>query len=316
MKFPFLAARTFAFFLAPWLTSAALKADEAFKWTPVEIDGRDYLSTEEIGRFYDLKLLPREGRQVVFDTPKVLMKMEVGSTDCTMNGTRFIFETPVVDSGAVAFVSRMDLNRVLDPVLRPNLIKSSRAFETVVLDPFRGGEVAGAAGEADPSLAVAKLAAKQLESRGFKVVLTRVEGPDLTDEKRLELVNGIKVNAVFIRIDFNPGGERERGLRTAPLFLPADGAEKGPFFGQTNMALATALHGTVARMLGKSAVDRGIKSMQDPELGKLVQPVVTLTGGSLSDPDDARLILSQAYQKTFANGIAVGVVKYRTAISR
>lgn len=316
MNFPSLAARAFSLLLVSWLLSAVLKAEEAFQWNPVEIGGRDYLSTEEIGRFYKMKLLPREGRQVVFDTPKILMKMEVGSSECTMNGTRFIFETPVVESDEVALVSRMDLNRVLDPVLRPNLIKSSRPFTTVILDPFRGVEVAGAALEADPSLAVAKLAAKQLESRGFKVVLTRAEGPDLTDEKRLELVNGIQANAVFIRIEFDQGGDGERGLRTAPLFLPADGVEKGPFFGQTNVALATALHGTLARMLGKHAVDRGIKSMQDPELGKIVQPVITLTGGSLSDPDDARLILSQGYQKTLANGIALGVVKYRTAISR
>ena len=99
-----------------------------------------YLSTEEIGRFYKMKLLPREGRQVVFDTPKILMKMEVGSSECTMNGTRFIFETPVVESDAVAFVSRTDLSRVLDPVLRPSDDQARIGIsKTVILDPAHGG---------------------------------------------------------------------------------------------------------------------------------------------------------------------------------
>ena len=147
MNFPSLAPRAFSLLLAPWLLSAVLKAEEAFQWTPVEIGGKDYLSTEEIGRFYKMKLLPREGRQVVFDTPKILMKMEVGSSECTMNGTRFIFETPVVESDAVAFVSRTDLSRVIDPVLRPGMIKHGLDFQTVILDPADGGGDRGVTGE-------------------------------------------------------------------------------------------------------------------------------------------------------------------------
>jgi N-acetylmuramoyl-L-alanine amidase len=323
MNFPSLASRVFSVLLAPWLLSALLKADEAFQWTPVEIGGRDYLSTEEIGRFYNLKLLPREGRQVVFDTPKILMKMEVGSSDCTMNGTRFIFETPVVESDAVAFVSRTDLSRVIDPVLRPAMIERGLDFRTVILDAADGGEDRGVARESGPAtddtLKVAKLAAKLFEDRGFKVVLTRVEDVAMPLAKRLELANAIKADAVFIRIDFTADEGEERGLRTAPLashaFAPADEAVVVENFGHASMALATAIHGTVLRRLGDPKRDRGIKPEHHSELSRIAHPAVVVHAGNPEHPEDAKLIHDERYQGVLAKAIVEGVVKYRNAVT-
>lgn len=321
MNFPSLAPRAFSLLLAPWLLSTAVRADDAAKWTPVEIGGRDYLSAEEIGRFYELESRPGEGRQVVLENKKIVVKMEVGSTECTMNRTKFIFEAPVVESDGVAFVSRSDLGRVLDPVLRPAMIKNGGDFTTVILDPAGGGlEDPAAEGESgtepDPSLAVARHAAKELESRGLQVVLTRDDRAGLNAEKRLERVNAVKVKAVFIRIDFNSAAGEERGLRTAPVesrtALPGDGEG----FGYASMALATAVHGSVVSSLGKYGVDRGIKSVDDPDLNKIPHPVVIFTSGSLKHPDDAKLMAAEGYQKALAKGIVIGVLKYRGAVSK
>ena len=324
MNFPSLAPRAFSLLLAPWLLSAALKAEEAFQWTPVEIGGKDYLSTEEIGRFYKMKLLPREGRQVVFDTPEILMKMEVGSSECTMNGTRFIFGTPVVESDAVAFVSRTDLSRVIDPVLRPAMIKHGLDFRTVILDPAGGGEDRGVSGEsgsaADDPLKAAKLAAKLFEARGFKVVLTRDEDVALTPAQRLELANAVKANAVFIRIDFSAVEGEERGLRTAPLashaVAPADEAVVVEDFGHASMALATAIHGSVLRRLGDPKRDRGIRPEQLSELRGIAHPAVVIRAGNPVHPEDAKLIHDERYQEVLAEAIVGGVLKYRNAVNQ
>ena len=45
MNFPSPVARACPVFADPWLLTAAVKADEAFKWAPVETGGRDSLST-------------------------------------------------------------------------------------------------------------------------------------------------------------------------------------------------------------------------------------------------------------------------------
>lgn len=326
MNFSSLAPRAFSLLLAPWLLAAVLKAEEAFQWTPVEIGGRDYLSTEEIGRFYKMKLLPREGRQVVFDTPKILMKMEVGSSECTMNGTRFIFDTPVVESGAVALVSRTDLNRVIDPVLRPAMIVRGLDFRTVILDPSGGGEDRGVPREsasgsvADDALEVAKLAEKLFIDRGFKVVMIRDKDVALTPAQRLERANAVKVDAVFIRIDFSAVEGEGHGLRTAPLatheVAPADDATAHRDFGPASMALATAIHGTALRRLGDPRRDRGIKPEQLSELSRIAHPAVVVQAGNPVHPEEARLIHRERYQEALARAIVDGTLKYRNAVSR
>lgn len=330
MTFPSFAPRTFSLLVAPWLLTAVLKADEVFKWTPVEIGGRDYLSTEEIGRFYKMKLLPREGRQVVFDTPKVLMKVEVGSTDCRMNGTRFIFETPVVESGAVAFVSRTDLSRVIDPVLRPAMIERGLDFRTVILDPAGGGEDRGVSREsesesesgsvADDALKVAKLAEKLFKDRGFKVVLIRDKDVALTPAQRLELANAVKVDAVFIRIDFSAVEGKEQGLRTAPLatreVAPVDDTTVNGDFGPASMALATAIHGTALRRLGDPQGDRGIKPEHDSDLSRIAHPAVVIHAGNPVHSEVAKLIHDERYQEALSKAIVQGAVKYRNAVNQ
>ena len=46
--------------------------------------------------------------------------------------------------GDKAYVSRMDLAKLIDPVLRPNFIKNAGDFRTVILDPGHGGKDPGA----------------------------------------------------------------------------------------------------------------------------------------------------------------------------
>lgn len=101
------------------------RAAEDFQWQPLKIEGRDYVSAEQIGRFYDLKF-HRDGNKIVLDdNGKVSIGLEVGSSVCVMNDIRFILETPLREADSSAQVSRSDLSRVLDPVLRPKLIKTS-----------------------------------------------------------------------------------------------------------------------------------------------------------------------------------------------
>lgn len=318
MNFPALATWSFARLILPWLLSAVARADDAFKWTPVEIGGRDYLSAVEIGRFYEMVVRPREDGRLVLENQRITVRMEVGSSVCTMNGLRFILETPVVESDAAAFVSRTDLGRVLDPVLRPKMIKNGGDFTTVILDPVAGGS-SPAEGESDEapdfSLVVAVHAAKELESRGIKVVLTREEGSGMTEGKGLERAMAVKEKAVFIRIGFISAEGEERGLRTAPLASPEGLPASGEGFGHASMALATAIHGSVVGGLRKHGADRGIKSLQDGGLGKIPHPVVLLTAGNLKHPDDAKLLASDGFRKVLANGIVQGVRKYRGAVS-
>jgi N-acetylmuramoyl-L-alanine amidase len=306
---------------------ASSHAEGDFGWKTVQIGGRDYLSADQIGRFYNLKLSrPDANRVVLDDSNKVQISIEVGSSACVINGLRFVFDTPVTEADSSVQIARTDLSRVLDPVLRPDLIKTNGPLRTVILDPAHGGEDRGSTGErgdaADITLQIARLVAKEMERphNGYKVVLTRHDDVAVTPEKRLELANAVEGGAVFIRIHLGSGGDDKRGIATAPLYVdnetPADDELVKGDFGPASMALATAVHGAAFQILKPYMVDLGIEPSFHPVFSKLKHPAIFLDVGCLSDPEDAKLIHNEAYQKSLAKTIAQGVGKYRKATEK
>jgi N-acetylmuramoyl-L-alanine amidase len=309
--------------LISWMIPVTARAAEDFQWQPLRMGGRDYLSAEQIGRFYDLKLRREGGKIVLDDNGKISINLEVGSPVCMMNGLRFILEVvPVTEADSSAQVSRADLSRVLDPVLRPKTIKTDGRLETVILD--HGGGDRGTASDrgsaADYTLQIARLAAKELETAGFKVVLTREEDVAVTAEKRLELANAVEGGAVFILIHFGSGGDAKRGIGTAPLSFckdpPADDELVEGDFGPASMALATAVHASASVLLKPNMVDLGIQPSFDPVFSKLKHPAIFLDVGCLGDPEDAKLIHNEAYQRSLGRTIGQGIRKYRKATEK
>jgi N-acetylmuramoyl-L-alanine amidase len=292
--------------LLSWLLPAAVHARDDFQWEPLRIGGRDYLSVDQICRFYELNVR-REGEKIILDDGKrVSIELAAGSPVCRMNGLKFVFELPVMEADAAAQVSRSDLNGVLDPVLRPAIGESRGRLETVILDPDHGG------GEEDSALLIAKQSAEELTKAGYKVVFTRDEEAAVTPGKLLDLANAVEDNAVFIRIHFGDTDDEARGIQTTPLFIPGDAPAAGTP-GRGSMALAAAIHGSVASILGKHLIDLGIQRVIEPDLSKLKHPAVFVDVGCRADPEDAKLLRNEAYRKSLARAIVSGVRKYKIA---
>ncbi|MEK7952736.1 N-acetylmuramoyl-L-alanine amidase family protein [Luteolibacter soli] len=314
--------------LFTWFLPVIAHAEREFEWHPLKMEGRDYLSAEEIGRFYDLKLR-RDGKKIFLeklaDKKAVSISMEVGSPECVMNGLKFIFITPVIEADSVVQISRSDLSRVLDPVLRPELIKTSGHLETVILDPDSGGDDRGTT--AGDALQIARMAARDLEAMGFKVVLTRDEAGAVAPEKRLELANAVEGGAAFVGVRFDSGEHGKRGIRTAPLSFhkdaPADDKLVQGDLGPASMALASGVHSSASQMLRMPSeqsktymVDLGIQPSYDAVFSKLKHPAIFFSVGCLSDPEDAKLLRNEGYRATLAKSISSGIRRYQAATGR
>jgi N-acetylmuramoyl-L-alanine amidase len=299
-------------------------------WDVAKIEGRDYVSTESMKRFYNFTKLTRSGTSVVLENTKVEMRLRIGAHECLMNGVKFVFTHPVANMGEQAYVSRMDLAKLIDPVLRPNFIKNAGDFRTVILDPGHGGKDPGATNslgtEAGYNLKVAQLAKSQLQAKGFKVVMTRESNRYLTLQERVDFANAIRENAIFVSIHFNSGGRAARGIETFTLSPPgvshygrgliaADNqARTGNEHDSANIALATSVHGSLLRRLQKHTFDRGIKRARFSVLSGVRHPAILMEGGFMSHPYEARLIANDTYQTAVAGGIVDAIAKYRFAV--
>jgi len=299
-------------------------------WEIAKIEGRDYVSVESMKRFYNFTKLTRSGSSIVLENAKVEMKLKLGGNECLMNGVKFVFTNAVASIGDKAYVSRMDLAKLIDPVLRPNFIKNAGDFRTVILDPGHGGKDPGATNslgtEATYNLKLAGQVKSQLQAQGFKVVMTRDSDRFLTLQERVDLANAIRENAIFVCIHFNSGGREARGIETFTLsppgvsgydrgFIAADNhARVGNEHDSANIALATSVHGSILRRLQKNTFDRGIKHARFSVLSGVRHPAILLEGGFLTHPYEARLIENEKYQYALVKGIVEAIAKYRYAV--
>lgn len=319
-----------------WAFAAAVPANAA-AWDIRKFNGEDYVSIDNVRQFYRFDTLDRSGSRITLTSPKVVVSMTVGSAECLMNRVKFVFSRPVAEIGSRPFVSRLDLQKLIDPVLRPSFIKNAGSFTTVILDPGHGGKDPGATNafgtEADYNLRVANLLRAELMNPTtpgaprFKVVMTRNSNRFVSLQERVELANAVRDNAIFISIHFNSGGSAAHGIETFTLSPPgvahydrgavaADSLKRtGNQHDSANVALATATHGMVLRGLGPQTFDRGIKRARFTVISGVRHPAILLEGGFMSNPTEARLIAKPEYQATLAKSVAFAVRKYRLALN-
>lgn len=304
-------------------------------WEIGKIEGRDYVSVESIKKFYAFTTMTRSGGSIVLkkgnekvDKNKVLtVSFRVGSNECLMNNVKFIFSHEIATIGEKAYVSRIDLAKLIDPVLRPNIINNAGDFRTVILDPGHGGKDPGAVNkygnEARYNLKLANIVKSQLQKSGFKVIMTRTDDAYLSLQERVDFANAVKENAIFISLHFNSGNSSARGIETFTLSPPGishygsnvKSSDSQSFAGNehdsANIALATAVHGWTLFKLGTRSFDRGIKRARFSVLSGVTHPAILFEGGFMSHPGESRLIDDAAYQQSLADGIVYAIQRYR-----
>jgi N-acetylmuramoyl-L-alanine amidase len=318
----------FLTFLAlAFLAATPCFAAPEFTWQVVKSDGRDYVTFESMAQFYGLTGLKREGGSGILSLGTRSLRGQAGSVEFFINNLKFNLSYPVVDVNGHLCVSRMDLVKVIEPVLRPSKIKGAEQVGTIILDPGHGGYDNGATSaygnEKTFTLDVANRARLLLLQAGFKVFMTRNTDVFIPLEERVQFANKFP-NGLFISIHFNSGGNAT-GLETytlAPRGVPsmmADGpriSDLQPCSGNVcdaeNMALATATH--AAMVVHSRMYDRGIKRARFVVIRDIMIPGVLLEGGFLSNPFDSRMIATPEYRQQMATSIYQAVVMYRKAV--
>ncbi len=306
-------------------TSTSPKADLA-GWEVVHYQDRDYVSATSIHRFYRFTEHKVEGSAVWFISPALVMKGAIGSQDLMINSIKFVLSYPLEEANGKVLISRLDLCKLIDPVLRPSYIGSSSTFETVIIDAGHGGHDSGARGiygyEKDFALKLALELKTGLEKRGLKVVMTRKDDTFISLGGRVVFANKIP-NSIFVSLHFNSGRREATGIETYALSPQGSASNYGvravdnsAFNGNQrdseNIALATAVHAAVVHHF--KMVDRGVKRARWSVLTGLERPGILFEGGFVTNPNDARLIAAENFRKELAHTIGDAISNYRRAL--
>ena len=297
-------------------------------WNLTKYDGRDYVTLDNVAKFYNLGDVHREGNEVSMVNGARSLRGTLGSGEFYINNLKFNLSYSLEEVDGQMLISRMDLTKVIEPVLRPSHIKGAELVDTVILDPGHGGYDNGAmsafGNEKEFALDVALRARDILQQMGFKVYMTRTSDTFIPLEDRVRYANQFS-NALFISIHFNCGESDASGIETytlAPRGVPsmaADGprlSDLDPCAGNIcdaeNMALATATHSSL--IYRSQLFDRGIKRARFVVIRDITIPGVLIEGGFLSNPEDSRKIATTAYRQEIATCIANAVHNYRNAV--
>jgi N-acetylmuramoyl-L-alanine amidase len=321
--------------LALWFGFSAV-AQANHKWETVKYNGQDYVTLRSVKDFYYFNKI-KYGAVITMETPKVALEVRPGTQRCRMNGVLFILSHPVLERGGRYLLSKTDLIKLIDPIMRPTYIYRARHFNTVVIDPGHGGKDSGGTGHHENekvyTLKVARLIKDILQRQGYRVLMTRDSDVAISLASRVRMANEYP-DAIFISIHFNAGNSRANGIETftlSPVGVPHMGRDlragdyrevPGNVMDSASIALATAVHSRALLYLNSqgsgnnfSIADRGIKRARYNVLTGIKIPAILFEGGFLSNRSEAAKVNSQAYQKTLAAAIARAVDVYKKSVT-
>ncbi|MCE9611158.1 MAG: N-acetylmuramoyl-L-alanine amidase [Chthoniobacter sp.] len=258
------------------------------------------------------------------------LRLEVtpGLSEASINGVRQWLAFPVRLEDGRAFVSQLDVTKILEPRLRPERIAGLAPVRTVVLDPGHGGHDRGAISrfgfEKDFALDIALRLRPLLEKAGYKVVLTRMDDTFVPLEERPAIANRIP-DSIFVSIHCNSSstGAEARGFEIFSIaprgVAPTNDASPSDRDlldqpGHIAEIASGALAGSIYHaLLGQvPMVDRGLKHARFAVLRRCERPAVLVECGFVSNPTEGSLISAGPWRERIAAAVAAGVQGYAT----
>lgn len=301
-------------------------------WQVIKVGARDYLSADNIAKFYGLLgNVDSTGKTVVLNNGRSQLQLTLESREAIVNGVRNWLCFPVIAQDDKFLVSRIDLAKTIEPQLRPQMIQPKGQVKTVVLDPGHGGSDKGARSplgtEKEFALDVARKLRPLLQAKGFRVVLTRENDAFIPLHVRAHIANQTR-DSIFVSIHFNGASNRDATgfeiFSLTPRGAPSTGddalalhfvnMQAGSPVDAQSFGLSAAVYHS---MLGHLAeFDRGIKRARFAVLRHTKIPAVLVEGGFLSETGDSKRVADPAWRAKFAEALSVGIENYRNVVEK
>src|SRR5437588_9925595 len=297
-------------------------------WHIIKLSGHDYLTVENISRFYGLPAgVVAGGEKMRFETVKNPLEFVSGSREAMINGARSWLCFPLIEQDGKYLVSRTDVAKTIEPLVRPHRVSNVGNVQTVVLDPGHGGydtrPVRRYGYEKDFELDVARKLRPLLLAKGLRVIMTREGDYFVPVEVRAQIANKAR-DSIFVSIHFNASNDDRNATGFEIFSFTPRGAPSTSDSAVAPSALSTQPGSAVdAQSLALSACiyhsllghipeyDRGIKRARFAVLRLTKVPAVLIEGGFLTEQGQCRLIAQKEWRAKLAHAIGVGIESYR-----
>jgi N-acetylmuramoyl-L-alanine amidase len=249
-----------------------------------------------------------------------------------LDGVHYVMSFPVENGDHGDWlVSRMDVIKLFEPVLRPNEIAGRHTIRGVVIDAGHGGTDNGATSrlgaEKNYTLDTAFRLRKILQDAGFKVVFTRSNDVFVDLYERAHIAS-LYPDYAFVSIHFNSATPEARGLETYCLsprgaastssnYLTHGDIQKlpGNDYDTQNILLASMVHSEIIKLNpGDQSADRGVKRARFVVIKQNVLPAILVEGGFVSNHMESSRVDRPDYRQSLATDIARGVIRFSNAM--
>jgi len=300
----------------------------ADEWQIIKVSGHDYLSVDNVSRFYGLPAGVAAGAdKSQLDAVKNPLEFVSGSREAVINGARSWLCFPLIEYDGKYLVSRTDVAKTIEPLVRPHRVPNVGKVDTVVLDPGHGGHDKGQVSRYGPekefALDVARKLRPLLQAKGLRVIMTREGDYFVPLEVRAKIANAAR-NSIFVSIHFNATNDNPNATgfeifsftpRGAPstsdnaVALSSFNMQPGSEVDAQSMALSACIYHSVLGHIPE--YDRGIKRARFAVLRLTKVPAVLIEGGFLTERGESRLISNRDWRGKLAAAIGVGIESYR-----
>lgn len=310
----------FLFLLLGGLPAGILPAvANATAWVSTEVNGVSYLPLENLRSFYKFTPLQRSARSkalAIIGNKDVRLEFGPGLRELNIGGTRCTLTHPVQsDAKGDYLISRTDMVKLIDPILRPTYIQGRQVVRTIILDPGHGGHDVGVQTpwirEADCTQLVAAKLRDELARRlpDVKILFTHEKNQPRSEQQRIDILSGVEA-PIFISLHLNSGRSDVQGVETytAAPAAPGEKPRPGNVYDTANTALAYAIQ--TALINGTEAKDGGCRRARYSLLNSLNCPSVSVELGYATHEEEAKKLATAEYQTKLAQALAEGICNY------
>jgi hypothetical protein len=301
-------------FLGLWLDQiTVVKTSEAdsstaVSWRIETFDGREYVSDRNIVEFYRFESLENEDGVRVFRHPNLLMAWVVGRPTIRINQVEIGLKHPIVERQGTAFLSTVDLAKIVEPIIRPGNIRTTAEFDVVVISLGGQTEASDSVGTSFLDDLVVK---EEFATRGIAVEFAET----LPGGGKRSNTTGRQEVHLDIRLIQTESGS-PASLSTFAIVAP-DSASQGSVHRQQvrdleGLSLAVAIHSRVMGLVrdgGKRLALLEEDAVVDID-APMVRVVIESSKLSGDTPEEQRRELTRELSRAVADGI----IRWRSAL--